>query len=163
MVIFIGICNNWIETYRISSTIRRSLINARLLINAWCKPTIYEINAGSLINTGGVAQYPHNNNRICYGDKEKSIHCNNQASGCQGGWKDVKGGSRNVGEELPVNCEYGNEHEHAVAVLNSVEGRWNCRGNCRSLTRGGSRILGRGGHSIRCCIHVILQLHAHIS
>ena len=46
-------------------------------------------------------------------------------------------------------------------------------GKCRSFQRcwleeyrGGSRILGREGHSIRCyilMIHVILQLHAHIS
>ena len=96
--LFIECIERCTKTYHISSIIHRSLINA------WCKPTVYEINAG------GVAQYPHNNNRTCYGDKEKSVHCNNLASGRRVGRKDVKGGSCNVGEELPVNCEYGNEH-----------------------------------------------------
>ena len=58
--------------YRISSFIRRSLTNA------WCKATVYEINAGSLTNTGGLAQYPRSTIAPgTNGDKEKSAHCNN--------------------------------------------------------------------------------------
>ena len=48
----------------------------RSLINAWCKPTAYEINAGSLINARGRGTIC-SNNRTCYGNKEKSAHCNN--------------------------------------------------------------------------------------
>ena len=51
------------------SIIRRSLTNA------WCKPTVYEINAEALINAEGVAKYPRSNNCTCFGDKEKSIRC----------------------------------------------------------------------------------------
>ena len=91
------------------------------LTNAWCKPTVHEINPAFLINAGGMAQYPHSNHHTCYGDKEKSLHCNNWASDRRSGW-DVKGGSCNVGEELLVNCEYGNKHdEHTIAVLNDSE------------------------------------------
>ena len=93
------------------------------LINTWCRPTVNKINAGSLINAGAwhnihVAIIPPAMAML----KEKSIHCNKQASGCRGGQKDVEECSCNVDKELPVNYEYGNKHdEHAVAVMKDGE------------------------------------------
>ena len=59
--------------HKIISSIRRWS-----LISTWCKPTSYQINAGSLINVGAW----HNTHMGITApaincDKEKSIHCNN--------------------------------------------------------------------------------------
>ena len=44
-------------------------------VSTCCKPASFRINAVSLLNAGGVAQYLRGNDR--YGEKEESVHSNN--------------------------------------------------------------------------------------
>ena len=62
----------WMGLKKVPYFLYYTTVSKTRLSLTWRRPKEQEINTGSLINAGGVAQHPLN----YYGDKEKSVHCN---------------------------------------------------------------------------------------